>query len=73
MRANLLDEINKPYVVTALPKGLSERTSSSRMPVRIAQSLHKYGRLGAAAPRRLRRHRLDRAQPAAIWAAAAAR
>jgi peptide/nickel transport system permease protein len=36
MRANLLDELNKPYVVTARAKGLSETTLLLRYPVRIA-------------------------------------
>ncbi|SDT38912.1 ABC transporter permease [Microlunatus soli] len=36
MRANLLDELNKPYVTTARVKGLPERTVIRRYPVRIA-------------------------------------
>jgi peptide/nickel transport system permease protein len=36
MRANLLDELNKPYVVTARAKGLSETTLLLRYPVRLA-------------------------------------
>ena len=36
MRANLSDELNKPYVVTARAKGLSEFTLIMRYPVRIA-------------------------------------
>lgn len=36
MRANLLDELNKPYVVTARAKGLDEVTLLLRYPVRIA-------------------------------------
>jgi peptide/nickel transport system permease protein len=36
MRANLLDELNKPYVVTARAKGLSEMTLLLRYPVRLA-------------------------------------
>jgi peptide/nickel transport system permease protein len=36
MRANLLDELNKPYVVTARAKGLDEFTLLMRYPVRIA-------------------------------------
>jgi peptide/nickel transport system permease protein len=35
MRANLSDELNKPYVVTARAKGLSEFTLIMRYPVRI--------------------------------------
>ena len=36
MRANLLDELSKPYVVTARAKGLSERRLLFKYPVRIA-------------------------------------
>lgn len=36
MRANLLDELHKPYVVTARSKGLKERTLILKYPVRIA-------------------------------------
>lgn len=36
MRANLLDELNKPYVVTARAKGLPELTLLLRYPVRVA-------------------------------------
>jgi peptide/nickel transport system permease protein len=36
MRANLLDELNKPYVVTARAKGLDEFTLLMRYPVRMA-------------------------------------
>jgi len=36
MRANLLDELNKPYVVTARAKGLRESTLLLRYPVRVA-------------------------------------
>jgi peptide/nickel transport system permease protein len=36
MRANLLDELNKPYVVTARSKGLSERKVVFKYPVRVA-------------------------------------
>lgn len=36
MRANLLDELKKPYVVTARSKGLQERTVIMRYPVRLA-------------------------------------
>jgi len=36
MRANLLDELNKPYVDTARSKGLSESTLLWRYPVRHA-------------------------------------
>ncbi|MBC7813022.1 MAG: ABC transporter permease [Burkholderiales bacterium] len=36
LRANLLDELNKPYVVTARAKGLRERNLILRHPVRVA-------------------------------------
>jgi len=36
MRANLLDELNKPYVVTARAKGLSEWKVVFKYPVRLA-------------------------------------
>ena len=36
MRANLLDELNKPYVVTARAKGLRESRLLLRYPVRVA-------------------------------------
>ena len=36
MRANLLDELSKPYVVTARAKGLSETSLILKYPVRVA-------------------------------------
>ncbi len=36
MRANLLDELNKPYVQTARAKGLAERRLLIKYPVRVA-------------------------------------
>ena len=36
MRANLLDELRKPYVVTARAKGLSEIQAILKYPVRVA-------------------------------------
>jgi peptide/nickel transport system permease protein len=36
MRANLLDELNKPYVVTARAKGMRESRLVWRYPVRLA-------------------------------------
>ena len=36
MRANLLDEMRKPYVITARAKGLSERQVILKYPVRVA-------------------------------------
>lgn len=38
VRANLLDELKKPYVVTARAKGLDERTLLLRYPVRVAMN-----------------------------------
>jgi peptide/nickel transport system permease protein len=36
MRANLLDELRKPYVLTARAKGLTERSAILKYPVRVA-------------------------------------
>jgi peptide/nickel transport system permease protein len=36
MRANLLDELRKPYVITARAKGLPERRVVTKYPVRVA-------------------------------------
>jgi peptide/nickel transport system permease protein len=36
MRANLLDELRKPYVTTALAKGLSPTRAILKYPVRVA-------------------------------------
>ena len=36
LRANLLDELSKPYVVTARAKGMAERRLIMRYPVRVA-------------------------------------
>ncbi|MEM7134291.1 MAG: ABC transporter permease [Chloroflexota bacterium] len=38
MRANLLDELHKPYVVTARAKGVPERRLLMRYPVRVAMN-----------------------------------
>lgn len=38
LRANLLDELNKPYVLTARAKGLPEKTLIWRYPVRVAMN-----------------------------------
>jgi peptide/nickel transport system permease protein len=38
MRANLLDELRKPYVVTARAKGLPERKLLLKYPVRVAMN-----------------------------------
>jgi peptide/nickel transport system permease protein len=36
MRANLLDELRKPYVIAARARGLPERTVILKYPVRVA-------------------------------------
>lgn len=36
MRANLMDELSKPYVITARARGLSERRLIAKYPVRVA-------------------------------------
>lgn len=38
MRANLLDELHKPYVITARAKGVPERRLLMRYPVRVAMN-----------------------------------
>jgi peptide/nickel transport system permease protein len=38
MRANLLDELGKPYVVSARAKGLTERRLVAKYPVRVAMN-----------------------------------
>jgi peptide/nickel transport system permease protein len=38
MRANLLDELSKPYVVTAQAKGLTRRKLITKYPVRVAMN-----------------------------------
>jgi len=46
MRANLLDELNKPYVVTARAKGYVEWALVLKYPVRLAiKSAHQHDRL----------------------------
>lgn len=50
MRANLLDELHKPYVVTARAKGLSERQLLTKYPIRV--SLNPFvSRIGWELPR----------------------
>ena len=51
MRANMLDEIHKPYVTTARAKGLSEFRLLMKYPMRRrAQSLHLDHHLAVAEP-----------------------
>lgn len=38
MRANLLDELGKPYVITARAKGLTERQAIRKYPLRVAMN-----------------------------------
>ena len=38
MRANLLDELRKPYVITARAKGLTERQADLKYPLRVAMN-----------------------------------
>ena len=52
LRANLTDELNKPYVITARAKGLPEYQVILKYPVRIALNPVRLGdRLGAARAR----------------------
>ena len=65
MRANLLDELHKPYVETGRAKGLPKLTADPEVSgARRAQSLHQHRGLGAARDGLRRGHRLHRAQPA---------
>ena len=73
MRANLLDELRKPYVVTARAKGLSERRAILQVPgPGRAQPVRQHDRLHPALRRLRQHHRLARARPADGRAAAAA-
>ena len=65
MRSNLLDELRKPYVMTARARGLSEYRVVMRYPVRVA--LNPFvSTIGYLLPvRRVRKHhRIARAEPA---------
>ena len=63
MRANLLDELRKPYVVTARSKGLSEARVILKYPVRRgAQPVREHDRLHAAVHRLGQHHRVARAR-----------
>ena len=65
MRANLLDELRKPYVVTARAKGLSERARDPEVPgAGRAQPVRQHHRLHPALRRLGQHHRLARAEPA---------
>ncbi len=65
MRANMLDELHKPYVTTARAKGLSEFTLLVKYPhAPGAQPVHLDHRLAAAQPGVGLHHRGHRAEPA---------
>jgi peptide/nickel transport system permease protein len=49
MRANLLDELRKPYVTTARAKGLTERRLTFKYPIRVAHN-HFVSTAGWALP-----------------------
>jgi peptide/nickel transport system permease protein len=59
--ANLLDELRKPYVVTARSKGLTESTVILKYPVRWRSTLREHHRLHAAVHRVGQHHRVARA------------
>ena len=68
LRANLLDELRKPYVVTARAKGLSELRAILKYPVRVA--LNPFiSTVGYTLPYLSlgQHHRLHRAEPADRW------
>ena len=68
----LLDELRKPYVVTARAKGLSELRTILKYPVRVALNpVHQHHRLHPALSRLRQHHRLHRVEPAHGRAAAA--
>ncbi len=72
MRANLLDEVRKPYVVTARAKGLSETQGYHEVPGSSrAQSLRQHHRLSLPLHRVGQHHRLPGAEPADGGTAAA--
>ena len=65
MRANLLDELRKPYVVTARSKGLSELQRDPEVSrTHGAQSVREHHRLHAALHRLRQHHRVARARVA---------
>ena len=65
MRANLLDELRKPYVMTARAKGLPERAVILKYPVRVALNPFASTIGYTAAVRRLgQHHRLAGPEPA---------
>ena len=65
MRANLLDELRKPYVVTARAKGSPEYRVIMKYPgARRAQPVRQHHRLPASLRRLRQHHRLAGAEPA---------
>ena len=65
MRNNLLDELSKPYVVTARAKGVRSWRLIIKYPVRVGyQSYDQHGGLSAALPDQRERDRVGGAKPA---------
>ncbi|MEJ1971778.1 MAG: ABC transporter permease [Lacunisphaera sp.] len=65
MRANLLDELRKPYVTTARAKGVSELRLLLKYPVAArAEPVHLRHRRHVSRADLRRRHRRDRDEPA---------
>ena len=68
MRANLLDELRKPYVETARARGVSETQATPEISCAdFAQPVHQYGRLGVARSDQWRNHHLGRTRLANSW------
>ena len=65
MRNNLLDELSRPYVVTARAKGVRAWKLDTQIPgPRGDQPAHQHGRLPAALAGGRQRHRVGGAEPA---------
>ena len=65
MRANLLDELRRPYVVTARAKGLPEGRSDPEVPrARRTESIRQHRRVPFPLSGLRQRHHIDRPQPA---------
>ena len=72
MRANLLDELHKPYVITARAKGLSEWRLNPEIPgARSVEPVYQHHRVRTALPNLGQHHRIGGAEPADSGAAAA--
>ena len=64
MRNNLLDELARPYVVTARAKGVNPARLIMKYPVRVAiNPTRQHGGLPSSFPGWRQRHRLGRAEP----------